>query len=382
MCNGTALEVTNEYQYLGIKFTPSGSMTLATNELCAKASRAWFSISNIIYTNKRMPVKRAMELFDSLVTPVALYASEFWLPSLMQKICFSSVENMFSFWESLKCETINQRFCRMLLSVHGKASRLAVLGELGRYPLFVRALQHCLAYKHSLASKPRDSPVALAMAEMAVWTGQGKDCWLGRVETIGHLLKVPRPNQWSTGKVFGRQIKSRFDRFWLDQINFEKPGSDGNNHNKLRTYSRFKASFTIEPYVECINNRNQRSDLTRLRVSAHGLGIERLRYTRPPIPPAQRGCRFCGPPGPRVAIGSPGRGPVDDEQHAITACGLMAEEREQMYREMSDMCPTFGSLCCQDKFVRLLCPVNPVEGKIVNRFLSITFAKRKDIDEN
>jgi hypothetical protein len=382
VCNGTALEVTNEYQYLGIKFTPSGSMTLATNELCAKASRAWFSISNIIYTNKRMPVKRAMELFDSLVTPVALYASEFWLPSLMQKICFSSVENMFSFWESLKCETINQRFCRMLLSVHGKASRLAVLGELGRYPLFVRALQHCLAYKHSLASKPRDSPVALAMAEMAVWTGQGKDCWLGRVETIGHLLKVPRPNQWSTGKVFGRQIKSRFDRFWLDQINFEKPGSDGNNHNKLRTYSRFKASFTIEPYVECINNRNQRSDLTRLRVSAHGLGIERLRYTRPPIPPAQRGCRFCGPPGPRVAIGSPGRGPVDDEQHAITACGLMAEEREQMYREMSDMCPTFGSLCCQDKFVRLLCPVNPVEGKIVNRFLSKTFAKRKDIDEN
>ena len=102
MCNGTGLEVTNEYQYLGIKFTPSGSMTLATNELCTKASRAWFSISNIIYTNKRMPVKRAMELFDSLVTPVALYASEFWLPSLMQKKCFSSVDNTFSFWESLR----------------------------------------------------------------------------------------------------------------------------------------------------------------------------------------------------------------------------------------------------------------------------------------
>jgi hypothetical protein len=202
------------------------------------------------------------------------------------------------------------------------------------------------------------------------------------VDTIGQLLKEPKPNPRSAGKVIGRQIKSRLDRFWLDQINFEKPGSDGNNHNKPRIYSRFKASFTIEPYIECINNRNQRADLTRVRVSAHVLGIERLRYTRPPIPPAQRGCRFCGPPGPLVAIGSLGRGPVDEEQHAITVCGLMAEEREQMYREMSDIHPIFVSLSCQEKFVRFLCPVSPVVGKIVNRFLSKTFAKRKYIEEN
>jgi hypothetical protein len=56
LCNGTELEVASEYQYLGIKFTPSGSLALATDELCAKASRAWFSISNLVYTNKRMPV--------------------------------------------------------------------------------------------------------------------------------------------------------------------------------------------------------------------------------------------------------------------------------------------------------------------------------------
>ena len=382
VCNGTVLEVTNEYQNLGLKLTPSGSMTLATNELCAKASRAWFSISNIIYTNKRMPVKRAMELFDSLVTPVALYASEFWLPCLMQKKCFSSVDNIFSFWEAMKCETINQRLCRMLLSVHSKASRLAVLGELGQYPLHVRALQHCLAYRHSLASKPSDRPVALAMAEMAVRAGQGRDCWLGRVDTIGQLLKVSRPNPRSAGKVIGRQIKSGFDRFWLDQISLVKPGPDGNSHNKLRTYSSFKASFTVEPYFECVLNRSQRADLTRLRVSAHLLGIERLRYARPPVPPAQRGCRFCGPPGPRVAIGSPGRGPCDDEQHAITVCSLMADEREQFYRDMSVSCPAFQSLTCQEKFVRLMCPVNATESKLVNRFISKTFLKRNFIDEN
>ena len=45
--------------------------------------------------------------------------------------------------------------------------------------------------------------------------------------------------------------------------------------------------------------------------------------------------------------------------------------------------PTPSSfLSCQEKFVRLLCPVNPVGGKIVNRFLSSIFAKRKYLDEN
>ena len=130
--NNTILEITSEYQYLGIKFCPSGSMTAATDELCTKASRAWFSISNILYTNKRMPISRAIELFDSLVTPVALYATEFWLPCIMQKKSFTSEHNMLQYWETLKCEKINQRMCRMLLSVHSKASRLAVLGGFGQ----------------------------------------------------------------------------------------------------------------------------------------------------------------------------------------------------------------------------------------------------------
>ena len=31
--NNTILDITSEYQYLGIKFCPSGSMTAATNDL-------------------------------------------------------------------------------------------------------------------------------------------------------------------------------------------------------------------------------------------------------------------------------------------------------------------------------------------------------------
>ena len=76
--DGAQLEVADHYQYLGIKLRPSGSLSFAAEELCAKARKAWFSISNIVYKDKRMPVQRAFQLFDSLVTPAALYGCEFW----------------------------------------------------------------------------------------------------------------------------------------------------------------------------------------------------------------------------------------------------------------------------------------------------------------
>ena len=69
--NNSKLEITNEYQYLGLKLRPSGSMTFAVQELLEKASRAWFSISNILFKNTRMKVDQALGVFDSLVTPVA-----------------------------------------------------------------------------------------------------------------------------------------------------------------------------------------------------------------------------------------------------------------------------------------------------------------------
>ena len=77
------MEITNEYKYLGLKLTPSGSIKVAVQELFEKASRAWFGISNTIYRNKRLEVKKALAIFDSLVTPVALYGTEFWLPHIL-----------------------------------------------------------------------------------------------------------------------------------------------------------------------------------------------------------------------------------------------------------------------------------------------------------
>ena len=141
---GNQIEIVDKYQYLGIKLKASGSMQLAVDELFVKANGAWFTISNILYQNKRLAVKKAFQLFDSLIRPILLYACEFLLPFMLPTKCFESKTNLLRYWENLGAEVLNQKLCRMILSLHKRASRLAVLGELVRYPIFIHALKLCL----------------------------------------------------------------------------------------------------------------------------------------------------------------------------------------------------------------------------------------------
>ena len=141
-------------------------MQLATDELFTKANRAWFAISNILYQHKKLAVHKALQLFDSLIKPIFLYAVEFWLPFIIPKKGFESQPNIFKFWKSFQPELLNQKVCRLLLSVHKRCSRLAVLGELGRYPVLIPALRHCLKYWHHLNSVDSSSIISIAITDM------------------------------------------------------------------------------------------------------------------------------------------------------------------------------------------------------------------------
>ena len=187
----------------------------------------------------------------------------------------------------------------MFLSVNKKTSRLAVLGELGRHPLFVNTLAQCLNYKLSMDSRRNTADlIDHVMTEMDDMARSGMDCWLTRVRQIEGLLDIPRHLKYSktSGKHLTSLLKSKFDRYWIDKINeIKTTGSDTTDHNKLRTYKTLKVSFTREPYIMLVRNRNQRSNLTRLRVSSHNLAIESGRKTRPVTPIDQRICLYCKP---------------------------------------------------------------------------------------
>ena len=72
-------------------------------------------------------------------------------------------------WESFIPETLNQQFCRLLLSVQKKTSRLAVLGELGHYPLLVTSFVQTLNYKWAFNLQDCNSLVCDAVMDSLKW---------------------------------------------------------------------------------------------------------------------------------------------------------------------------------------------------------------------
>ena len=275
-------------------------------------------------------------------------------------------------------QDFNQYCSRILLSVHRKASRLAVLGDLGRFPMAVRALAHTLNYKLCLENKPTNSLIGHTITEMKTMSQNGIDCWLKRTNQMSKLLEIPavRHSEYS-GRQILKCVQGKFERFWMDEIKSSRIDKDGVEHNKLQTYSSFKCHFSIEPYVLLVRNRNQRCHLSRLRVSAHKLGCEIMRYQRPPIPRDQRYCVYCPPePGPGGQLVRP----VDNECHCLTACVIGQDDRPDLYLCMSSANNRFSNMCSIDKFKTLVCPTTPTNCKIVNRFLDKQFRDKEKID--
>ena len=234
-------------------------MQFAAGELLAKANRAWFAISNVLYQHKKLAVQKALQLFDSLIKPIFSYAAEFWLPFVIPKKGFETKTNILKAWETFQPETLNQKVCRLLLSVHKRCSRLAVLGELGRYPVFLPALKQCLKYQYQIDRMDRSTLIYNAISDMR--NNPQVDSWYTRVEKIKNLFGIKRlyckPDK--AGLVFDKIIKSKYDRFYLDEINMAKIGTDGLDHNKLRLYKTLKGSFQTEPYVTNIKSQNMHS---------------------------------------------------------------------------------------------------------------------------
>ena len=234
--------------------------------------------------------------------------------------------------------------------------------------MFIPALKHCLKYQYQIDRMDRSSLIYIALSDMK--NNPQVDCWFSRVQKIKTLLEIKRvygkPDQ--AGNLIERNIKSKFDRFFLDQINLVKMGCDGVDHNKLRFYKHLKGSFTIEPYIVQIKNRNQRQWLSRYRTSAHTLRIETGRYTRPVTPIVERKCIYCKDES------------IDNEEHFIISCETFKLKRRCFLSRLNVLNPKFNDMTNEEKLNYILCPPTVNIAKCVSKFLGIMTNIRKEID--
>ena len=293
---------------------------------------------------------------------------------------FQSKTSILKAWQEYPLDKLNQRVCRTILSVNKKASRLAVLSELGRYPVFLSALVATISYEWHLRHRsPQDSLVRLALGEMESLAESGHDCWLARVRSVCDLLQVTHLHgQMSPDSVRGflkKLLRSKFEIFWKDEVNDPKLGADQKSHNKLRFYSQFKSYFHSENYVLIVKNRNQRKWLTRLRISAHHLATEKLRYCQPPIPAELRVCKYCC----GESLNSPKS--QDNEKHFLMECKIFEVKRACFLKRLECFVPNIFNLSTDDKIKTMLCPTSSQSAKLINKFIGIMFNARDTIDK-
>ena len=380
--DGQQLKVVSEYTYLGFKLVPSGTVSYGADELFCKSRRSWFAISNLIFKHKRISTDKAFQIFDQLVTSIGTYNCEAWLPLIMTKKSFRSSDLLLSFWETFKLETLNQKISRMVFGVHKKSSRLGVLGELGRFPLFIKGLCHVMKY-HARLNKLTNpnSLIFKAVQEMKTVNDDQLKTWWGRTEKLKELLELNYSNYSNIDcidKKIKYYVKSKFESYWIKSINDIKLGPDGHNRNKLRFYSKIKGCFKKEPYIDLVPNRSQRADLTRLRISSSRLAIEVQRYQRPYVPADLRYCKYCRPLDNNM---TDLEGQVDDEYHFLANCGTFQFKRNCFLSRYETIHPDITNMSNQSMVHTILCPTSTIKTKLANKYIKIMFETRKQLDE-
>ncbi len=95
--------------------------------------------------------------------------------------------------------------------------------------------------------------------------------------------------------------------------------------NKLRTYQIFKRKHCYENYLTFIDCISDRINLTKLRISAHQLRIERGRYERKNnrmLPENERICNYCN------------TNAIENELHFIMSCPLYNHIRLKLLKNL------------------------------------------------
>ena len=107
----------------------------------------------------------------------------------------------------------------------------------------------------------------------------------------------------------------------------------------MRTYVQFKFHFLKEDYLE-IPNAKHRKAMTRLRISAHRLAIERGRYNNTPLEK-------------RLGLTCDGE-VVEDEYHFLVKCSKYETQRKSLFEATNYRCASFKHLNEYDKFIFLM----------------------------
>ena len=297
--NNTKLEVVNSFKYLGVYFFKNGNWYRTQKCIADHASYALHCLFSV-FNDVELSTCQKCKLFDTLVASVLNYCSEIW-----------------EYHEGKDIEIIHTKFCRKVLCVRQSTNLCSLYGELGRVPFYITRKINIIRYWLKLLNMNETSlpKTIYSMLKEDVdegfhYTGLN---WVFHIKTIleTHGLGYIWYSQ-NTGSVPFSFIKQRI----LDNY-YQSWYAEINNSHRLLSYCRFKHDFRQEEYLDFISEKKYRIALSKFRVSAHNLAIEKGRHEN--IPRNERKCRNCN------------LNVIENEYHFLLVCPRYSELRRKYF---------------------------------------------------
>ena len=347
--NNCPIAYTSTYKYLGVVFDSAGNFNAAKSNMYERGQKALFKLKSVI-DHEFLSPKISLDLFDKTVKPVCTYGSEIWSCLTTSLSSNYSIDQLM---KKFQIEKVNISFCKWLLGIHKYSSNFGVLGEIGRYPLFIDIFKGVVKYYQKLLVKRKDKPLIHdCLCEAELIDATGGQSWITWLKYVCKFSGITNLANISVDEI-SSNMRSSFEGTWLDEIN---------KNSKLRTYCTIKGNFRCEDYLDTLQF-NYRRQFTKLRLSAHKLHVETGRHTRPITPVNDRKCNECA------------TDEIEDEYHVIMKCNKYANKRQELFNSVTRECPLFSALDDSSKFYFIMNCCGQML-KDVARFVQYIFVTR------
>ena len=117
------VECVREYKYLGVIVTSNGSWDTAQKNLYHRGLKTHFKLAKILAT-EQSGVHTAIHMFDHMVKPILLYASEIWgsINPNLRRVKSNPDLKLERGYEKLWAEKLHLKVCRNTLGVGNKTA--------------------------------------------------------------------------------------------------------------------------------------------------------------------------------------------------------------------------------------------------------------------
>ena len=219
------------------------------------------------------------------------------------------------FDESHKHEQLLNRICKYTLEIPKKSSNIAAKGELGIYHLNTEVCIRIVKFFFHLLRLIKGGNKLIYSAVMecdTLWKcGDNLSKELSWLSTVFYLLQIAGYNFPSISNyleidkgITVKNLKTELQKLYRQQ--FFKTISLSSKPAPI--YSKIKKEYREEPYVSQVEYHKYRSAITRFRISAHNLPIEKGRWEG--IDKSERRCKKCI------------NNDVSNEKHYILYCNV------------------------------------------------------------